>query len=264
MEGESPLLYPLYERHGQKLLQFINQRVQVLEGDVTRTGLGLDPEVAQSLRSKLDLIVNSSGLTDFNPDLRDALTTNVDAALNVVDFIRQSDHAGLLHLSTCYVAGARDGRVFETARPDYTPAGVPDFDAEREWHALHKLVEETGERAEGPEVTGELRRQAMGKEHAAKNLQGSALENQIRKNRVRWLRNELTEAGQRRARELGWPNRYTLPKGLAEELLVKHGAGLPVRIRPPANVGSFTAEPIRRWNWGDISSASLADLSGAN
>src|SRR5258707_6009560 len=190
MEGESPLLYPLYERHGQKLLQFINQRVQVLEGDVTRTGLGLDPEVAQSLRPKLDLIVNSSGLTDFNPDLRDALATNVDAALNVLEFIRQSDHAGLLHLSTCYVAGARNGRVSETARPDYTPIGAAGFDAELEWKALHRVVEETERRAEGPEVTEELRKQALGKEHAAKDLHGAALENQVRKNRVRWLRNE--------------------------------------------------------------------------
>ncbi len=262
MVEESPVFDPLYERYGSRLLQFITEKVQVVEGDVTQPGLGIDAEMAQSLRSKLDLIVNSSGLTDFNPDLRDALTTNVDAALNVVDFIRQSDHAGLLHLSTCYVAGARDGRVFETARPDYTPAGVPDFDAEREWHALHKLVEETGERAEGPEVTGELRRQAMGKEHAAKNLQGSALENQIRKNRVRWLRNELTEAGQRRARELGWPNTYTLTKSLAESLLVKHGAGLPIAIVRPAIVESSTAEPFRGWNEGINTSASLSYLLG--
>ena len=36
--------------------------------------LGLDAEVAQSLCGRsLDLIINSSGLTDFNPDLRDAL-----------------------------------------------------------------------------------------------------------------------------------------------------------------------------------------------
>jgi len=28
----------------------------------------------------------------------------------------------------------------------------------------------------------------MSKEHAAKHLQGAALENQIRKNRVRWLK----------------------------------------------------------------------------
>ena len=41
----------------------------------------------------------------------------MDAAVNVTEFVRQSDHAGLLHLSTCYVAGARDGRVGESLSP---------------------------------------------------------------------------------------------------------------------------------------------------
>jgi long-chain acyl-CoA synthetase len=259
---DSPVFDPLYERHGSKLLQFINDKVQVVEGDVTEPGLGLDPEVAASLRSNLDLIINSSGLTDFNPDLRDALSTNVDAAVHILEFIRQCDHAGLLHLSTCYVAGARDGRVLETVRPDYTPASVAGFDAEREWHALHKLVQETEQRAEGPEVTDELRRQAMGKEHAAKDLQGAALDNQVRKNRVRWLRNELTEAGKRRAKELGWPNTYTLTKSLAESLLVKTGSGLPIAIVRPAIVESSTAQPFGGWNEGINTSASLSYLLG--
>jgi thioester reductase-like protein/phosphoserine phosphatase len=262
MVEESPVFDPLYERHGQKLLQFINHRVRVLEGDVTQPDLGLDAEVAQALRPKLDLIVNSSGLTDFNPDLRDALTTNVDAAMNVLDFIRQSDHAGLLHLSTCYVAGARDGRVFETARLNYTPIGSADFDAEREWKALHRVVEETERRAEGPEVTEKLRQQARGKEHAAKDLQGSALENQVRKNRVRWLRNELTEAGKKRALELGWPNTYTLTKSLAESLLTRNGAGFPIAIVRPAIVESSIDQPFRGWNEGINTSASLSYLLG--
>ena len=259
---ESPVFDPLYERYGQKLLQFIQDKVQVIEGDVTQAGLGLDNDVALTLRSHLDLIVNSSGLTDFNPDLRDALSTNVDAALNLLDFIRQSDHAGLLHLSTCYVAGARDGRVFETARPDYTPAGIPDFDVEREWQALHRLVKATEERAEGPEVTEELRRQALSKEHAAKDLHGAALDIQVRKNRVRWLRNELVELGKRRAQELGWPNTYTFSKSLAESLLTKNGVGLPVAIVRPAIVESSTAQPFRGWNEGINTSASLSYLLG--
>ncbi len=262
MVEESAVFDPLYERHGRTLLQFISERVRVIEGDVTQPSLGLDPEVSQSLRLTLDLIVNSSGLTDFNPDLRDALTTNVDAAVNVIEFIRQSDHAGLLHLSTCYVAGARDGRVSETARLDYTPIGAPNFDAEREWKALHRLVEETERRAEGPEVTEELRRQALAKEHAAKNLHGAALENQVRKNRVRWLRNELTDAGKKRARELGWPNTYTLTKSLAESLLARNGAGFPIAIVRPAIVESSTARPFRGWNEGINTSASLSYLLG--
>ena len=83
----------------------------------------LRPKSSQSLQKNLDLIINSSGLTDFNPDLRDALATNVDAAVYVTEFVRQSDHAGLLHLSTCYVAGARDGRVGETHAPELHSGG---------------------------------------------------------------------------------------------------------------------------------------------
>ena len=259
---ESPVFDPLYERYGSKLLQFVNERVQVLEGDVTRPLLGLDPEIASALRGKLDLVINSSGLTDFNPDLRDALDSNVDASVNVLQFVRESDHAGLLHLSTCYAAGTCDGRVSETARPDYTPVGLKDFDAEREWQALRRLIEETQLRAEGHEVTEKLRRQALGKEHAAKDLHGPALENQIRKNRVRWLRDELTEAGKRRANELGWPNTYTFTKSLAESLLLKYGQGLPVAIVRPAIVESSITQPFRGWNEGINTSASLSYLLG--
>jgi long-chain acyl-CoA synthetase len=259
---DSPVFDLLYDRHGQGLSRFLKERVHVIEGDVTQAGLGLSPKIAEELRWKLDLVVNSSGLTDFNPDLRDALASNVDAVVNILNFVRESDHAGLLHLSTCYTAGARDGRVSERARPDYAPARVPNFDADDELQALHRLVDEIVVRAEGPEVTEELRNQAMAKEHAARDLHGAALENQIRKNRVRWLRNELTEAGKRRARELGWPNTYTLTKGIAESLLTKLGTSVPIAIVRPAIVESSTAQPFRGWNEGINTSAALSYLLG--
>jgi alcohol-forming fatty acyl-CoA reductase len=259
---ESPVFDPLYARYGHKLLQFINERVQVIEGDVSQPAFGVDPAVAAELRGKLDLIINSSGLTDFNPDLREAVSSNVDAVMNVLQFVRESDHAGLLHLSTCYAAGRCDGRVDENPRPDYTPIGLPDFDAELEWKSLHRQIDEIQARAEGPVVTEELRRQAVGKEHAAKGLHGAALENQIRKNRVRWLRNELTEAGKQRAHELGWPNTYTFTKSLAESLLTKYAPDLPVAIVRPAIVESSLTQPFRGWNEGINTSAALSYLLG--
>jgi hypothetical protein len=102
---DSPVFDPLFERHGDNLPDFLREKVEVVEGDVTQAGLGLSPETARFLQQNLDLIINSSGLTDFNPDLREALTTNTDAAVNILEFVRGADHAGLLHLSTCYVAG---------------------------------------------------------------------------------------------------------------------------------------------------------------
>jgi hypothetical protein len=196
--------------------------------------------------------------------LRDALATNVDAALQVAEFVRSSDRCGLVHLSTCYVAGARDGRVSEKVRPNYTPVGLVDFDAEQEWRALHGIVKDAEARAESAEVTAELREQAVGKEHAARDLQGAALENQIRKNRIRWLRNYLTDAGMQRARELGWPNTYTLSKSLAESLLGKYGADLPIAIVRPAIVETSVGKPFSGWNEGINTSASLSYLLGTN
>ncbi|HLY92651.1 MAG TPA: SDR family oxidoreductase, partial [Candidatus Angelobacter sp.] len=262
MLEESPVFDPLFERHGDRLADFLRDKIEVVEGDVTQSGLGLLPDTARHLQKNLDLIINSSGLTDFNPDLRDALATNTDAALNILDFVRTSDHAGLLHLSTCYVAGEQNGRVSERIIPDYNPRGVADFDAEREWRSLQELVRQAELRAESQEVTTELRTNALAREHAAKDLHGAALENQIRKNRVRWLKNYLTEAGSRRAKELGWPNTYTLTKSLAESLIAKHGKDVPVAVVRPAIVETSVAKPFLGWNEGINTSASLSYLLG--
>jgi len=241
---------------------FLREKIEIIEGDVTEPGLGLSDQTARTLGQNLDLIVNSSGLTDFNPDLRDALATNTDALVNILEFVRSSARAALLHLSTCYVAGEQDGRVSEKLIPNYNPHGLSGFDAEQEWRSLHDLIKQAEAQAESEEVTSGLRMQAQSKEHAAKNLQGAALENQIRKNRVRWLKTYLTEAGIRRARELGWPNTYTLTKSLAESLLARYGAGLPIAVVRPSIVETSVAKPFPGWNEGINTSASLSYLLG--
>jgi alcohol-forming fatty acyl-CoA reductase len=259
---ESPVFDPLYERLGDQFANFIAERVEVIEGDVSQPGLALDPESRARLARKLDLVVNSSGLTDFNPDLRDALSSNLAPVGHLVEFLRGADHAGLLHLSTCYVVGARDGRVSEEVRPNYTPFRVPDFDVEREWQFLRDVIANAELRAESPEITAMLHRQALGRRQGNAQPSGHELENLIRKNRMRWLRTRLTRAGARRARRLGWPNTYTLTKSLAESLIVKRGAGLPIAIVRPSIVESSTDQPFRGWNEGINTSAPLSYLLG--
>ena len=262
MVEESPVFDPVFEKYGDQLPALLADKIEVIEGDVSQPAMGLDAEVAARLGRELDLVINSSGLTDFNPDLREAVAVNVDSAYHMVEFIRGSDHAALLHLSTCYVAGQRDGRVGERVRPNYTPAGVPAFDAEKEWRELHDLLESAEARADSPEVTEELTKQALEKEHAAKDLSGQPLENQIYKNRVRWLKNYLTEEGKKRATRLGWPNTYTYTKSLAESLIAKHGDGLPIAIVRPAIVETSVGKPFRGWNEGINTSAALSYLLG--
>jgi len=265
MVEESPVFEPLVARYGDGFADFLRERVEVLSGDASQAGLGLTPEERQRMARSLDVIINSGGLTDFNPDLRDALTANVQATAYLLEFLGECHHAALLHLSTCYAVGQRDGRMLEELPRNYVPSGQAGFDAEREWHTLEELIRETEARAESPEVTAELRRQAFEKEHAARNLQGAALENQIRKNRVRWLRQTLTELGVRRANEHGWPNTYTFTKSLAESLIrnfLDRTPGAAIAVVRPSIVESSIEKPFLGWNEGVNTSASLSYLLG--
>ena len=259
---ESPVFEPLEEKLGADFAPFLREHVEVVEGDVGKPGLGLAPEIRERLGRTLDVVVNSSGLTDFNPDLRDALASNVEAVANVIAFVRESDHAALMHLSTCYAVGGRDGRVSEELIPDYTPLGVEDFNAEQEWQQLNELVRNAEARSESPELRAALERQVLGRRRQAPLPPGAELETQIRKNRARWLRNKMTRAGTRRAQRLGWPNTYTFTKSLAESLIVRRGAGLPIAVVRPSIVETSTEEPFRGWNEGINTSAPLSYLLG--
>jgi hypothetical protein len=263
--SESPVFDRLAERHGDRFADFLRDRVEVVAGDASKPGLGLAPEARQRLGRSLDLIVNSAGLTDFNPDLRDALAMNVHATVHLLHFLHECDHAALLHLSTCYAIGRRDGRILEDFSSNYTPGGIAGFEARKECASLEVLIRETEARAESAELTAELRRAALDKRQASKNLQGVALDNQIRKNRTRWLRQALMEAGTKRANELGWPNTYTFTKSLSESLIgdyVDATPGAAIAIVRPSIVESSIEKPFVGWNEGVNTSASLSYLLG--
>jgi Male sterility protein/haloacid dehalogenase-like hydrolase len=261
--AESPLFDSLQVQHGERFAQFIADKVEVVEGDICQPDLGLDAATIERLRANLDLVINSSGLTDFNPDLRQALAVNVDGSIHVLDFQRSCDHAALLHLSTCYVVGFHDGRIAEIITPNYTPKGLADFDAEREYQSLHDLARTIEARAESAEVTALLREQVLAKPGNQGKTPGEPeLAAQIRKQRQRWVRNELTEAGMARARELGWPNTYTLTKSLAESLIATRSAQLPIAIVRPSIVETSTHDPFEGWNEGVNTSAPISYLLG--
>jgi phosphoserine phosphatase len=265
LAAESPVFDRLAERHGERFGEFLRERVEVVSGDASQPGLGLGPEARDRLARSVDLIVNSGGLTDFNPDLRDALAMNVRSTAYLLEFLTHCDHAALMHLSTCYAVGQRDGRIVEYLAKNYTPRGAMDFDAVLEWRALEALVRDTEERAESAELTRELRRQALEKQHAAKDLHGAALENQIRKNRLRWVRQTLTDAATQRANELGWPNTYTFTKSLSESLIrnyLDERRSAAIAVVRPSIVESSIEKPFLGWNEGINTSASLSYLLG--
>jgi long-chain acyl-CoA synthetase len=261
---ESPTFDTLHDLHGTKLADFLNEKVEVVEGDVSQPGLGLSMEAQTRLQRSLDVIANSAGLTDFNPDLRDALSSNVDSAINLLEFLRKCDHAGLMHLSTCYVVGMRDGRVTEDLRRNYNPANHPDFDAEREIASLRDMVQRVAERSESPELAKALRRQALGRAGDPSKVSTEELEGVLRRNRARWVRNRLVRAGMKRAAHLGWPNTYTFTKSLGESMLAQRGGDLAIAVVRPSIVESSERTPFTGWNEGINTSGPLSYLLGTN
>jgi long-chain acyl-CoA synthetase len=230
----SPVFEELASIHGDDFDDWLARRVEVVEGDVTEPDFGLDAETRARIQRSVDVVANCAGLVDFNPDLRDALAVNVDGALHLREFGRKCDHAALLHVSTCYVAGKREGRVPETVYTHEAPSGRRDFDAaaERKW--LWQRVEDVV---------------------AATRTAGEP-------NRV--TRARLIEIGLQRARELGWPNIYTYTKAIGESVLVSGDAEtrVPVAIVRPSIVESSWRFPMRGWNEGINTSAPLSKLLG--
>jgi long-chain acyl-CoA synthetase len=261
---ESPAFDKLHERYGRRLGAFLKEKVEVVEGDVSLKGLGLDEATQARLEKSLDLIVNSAGLTDFNPDLRDAVSSNVDSVLGLIEFVQKCDHAGLMHLSTCYVAGMRDGRVSEELQDHYNPGNDPKFDAEREVESLREMIRRIEARADSEELTKALRRQALGRSGDESSAPAGELEGILKRNRARWARNRLVRAGMRRAQHLGWPNTYTFTKSLGESILARRGRDLAIAIVRPSIVESSECSPFTGWNEGINTSGPLSYLLGTN
>jgi alcohol-forming fatty acyl-CoA reductase len=261
---ESPAFDGLHEIHGANLAVFLKEKVEVVEGDLSLPGLGLDPDTQTRLARTLDVIVSSAGLTDFNPDLRDAISSNVDSTMHLVDYQRRCDHAALMHLSTCYVVGMRDGRVTEELHSNYNPADHLDFDSEKEIASLREMVRRIEERSESADVTRALRRQALGRSGDASKVVADELDGVLRRNRARWVRNRLVRAGMKRAHHLGWPNTYTFTKSLGESILEREGRDLPISIVRPSIVESSERTPFTGWNEGINTSGPLSYLLGTN
>jgi long-chain acyl-CoA synthetase len=261
---ESPAFDTLQARHGRGLGAFLREKVDVVEGDVSQPGLGLDAAAQARLAKSLDLVVNSAGLTDFNPDLREALASNVDSAVHLLGFLRKCERPGLMHLSTCYVVGMRDGRVGEELHDNYNPAQDANFDAEREIDSLREMIARIESRAESAELNRALKRQALGRAGDPSAVPAAELEGVLKRNRVRWARNRLLRVGVRRAQHLGWPNTYTFTKSLGESILARHGQDLPIAVVRPSIVESSMRSPFSGWNEGINTSGPLSYLLGTN
>lgn len=202
------------------------QKLQILspiEGDASFPDLGLEPSLAQQLKENVDLVINSAGLVDFNPDWRDAWAANFESVQNVGQFVKESKKGSLLHISTCYVSGNQSGIIPEELRGDISPNGT----------LLNPLKE-------------------------SEILKNRIQELSLLSLDSKGLKMALAKEGKKRAQELGWPNTYTYTKALGESWLQQQRGVIKFTVVRPSIVESALAFPFPGWIEGFNTVAPIA------
>ncbi len=253
----SPVFEPLRERHGAGFEAYVRARVEVVAGDVTQPRFGLTPEGIEALKGHVDAVLNVAGLVSMNPGLDDSISVNARGARHAADFCRATG-AKLVHMSTAYVAGLRQGEVREDEpilgyRP---PAGAGEFDAAAELASCERALEDVREQAAGSQAAA-LREQAIRRLlEKGKPVSEPAIAAATGRLARRWVDERLIEEGRRRARAWGWPNVYCYTKSIGEQLIAA-APGLDYTIVRPSIVESALAFPFPGWNEGLTTSAPM-------
>jgi len=254
---ESPVMSPLRDHLGPRFERYVEQRLVVIPGDISDPGLVSDtsemPEPGQ-----LDAVVHCAGLVNFEASLEKALEANVIGVRNVIEFCRRYG-AALMHVSTCYSAGAAEGQRFENDLPiDWCPNAKPGFTLAREIRDAESAI---------ARVEAESRDQAHRADFSVESEDSSAPVaeeggGRFETRRKTWVEERLREVGRDRARSWGWPNTYSYTKSLGEQLVLAVRGELSVAIVRPSVIESAVRDPFPGWNQGVNTSAPLTYLSG--
>ena len=254
------------EKLGNDALEaWCNEKVNVVAGDITFDRLGLAPEDWDDLtrQDPLDVILHCAGNVNFNPPLDQALSVNTQGVGHKLE-LAQAAGCGIVHMSTCFVAGEVDGPVPEGTDETivgHNPKGKEGFDPERELADCVTLIDEIRKRAQAQAMESRFRDEAK-EELTRKGLDHedpSRLKDALKSCRNRWIDQELVDQGMDRAKQWGWTNTYTYSKSLGEQLTVKRGLemNVPVTIVRPAIVESSQDFPFAGWNEGVNTSAPI-------
>ncbi|KAL3828555.1 hypothetical protein ACJIZ3_017357 [Penstemon smallii] len=215
------------EEHGGNLNSFLSEKVRVVPGDITYDNLGVkDSDLLEEMWKEVDVVVNLAATTNFDERYDYSLKLNTMGAMHVLNFAKKCDKLKvLLHVSTAYVSGEKDGLILETPHNmGETLNGISGLDI----NAEKKLVDETIKQMSADNYSEDIIKSAM------KNL------------------------GIQRARKFGWPNTYVFTKAMGEMLLGQLKDNIPLVIVRPTIVTSTYKEPFPGWVEGIRTIDSLA------
>ena len=258
---------PLRERHGAGYEAFMRSKIIALAGDIGRPLCNFDDAQFTAFEEAggLDVILNSAGLVSFMPSLESALRINAMGAKNVLDTARRAG-AKLCHVSTCYVAGKRDGNVWEDEQvvgyfPRRDDLYDRDFDAAAEIADCHRIIDQVREQSNDRAHVSEFRERATASLKAQRRDPDDEgdLKLGVARERKIWMSDVLTKLGMERAEHWGWTNTYTYTKSLGEQIILTDQTVVSTIVRP-AVVESSARFPFAGWNEGFNTTAPLIYL----
>lgn len=262
----SEAMDPLKAIHGDDFEAFLKEKITPVDGDVGLPNCGIDEQLLAKIKGTIDAVINVAGVVDFNPPLDEAIDTNAFGAQNLVALSRALGDAPLMHTSTCYVVGNRDGLILEEMPGERFPfpraeeLGRDLWSPKREIEDCLDLISQAKSRAE------DAFRQSEFMDRATKNLirrgeptVGAPLEQELKSVKRKYVSDRLVEAGLERATHWGWPNIYTYTKSIGEQIIA--GAGIPFTIARPACCESTIEFPFPGWNEGIGTSAPIIFLA---
>ncbi len=265
--ASSPAFGPLRDVHGAGTEAFLRSKVIALAGDIGRPLCNFtdaDFELFEQ-HGGLHVVLNSAGLVSFTPSLESAVRINALGAKNVLDTARRAG-ARLVHVSTCYVAGRRDGEVWEDEPvvgyfPRKDDLYDRDFDAAAEVADCQKIIDQARERSnDRAHISAFRERAARALEEQRRDPDDEdALKLGVARERKMWVNEVLTKLGMERAVHWGWTNTYTYTKSLGEQLILADQTVVSTIVRP-AVVESAVRYPFSGWNEGFNTTAPLVYL----
>lgn len=90
-------------------------RFRIIEGDITKPDLGMKPAELETARAETTTLFHLAAIYDLAVTREVAMRVNVEGTQNVNGFARSLKSLRRYHyVSTCYVAGLRQGLILET------------------------------------------------------------------------------------------------------------------------------------------------------
>lgn len=206
---------------GDRFARLCDEKIQVVDGDLTLERFGLSESAYAELSRRITMVVNSAATVTFDERLDQAVELNSLGPTRLLRFARDCGDIPFLHVSTCYVCGARSGVIVEDfSAPESARESLPRV-AKGGAYDLDRIVEEL-----------RLSARSVLEKHGAE---------------TETARRELIEAGMSAARSHGWNDTYTFTKWIGEQLLVRDHDRVPLVVFRPAIIEGSFEEPAPGW-----------------